>query len=254
MGKLHEIIAVEGDHRGAYQKILNEATATFKNKPNHFMAQVRHYEPFDENDPDVLADEEVEMVTTVDEKLDYIFSESIIPYLDVLIQKERTNQEARTDLVVDGVTIAKDVPATFLLGLETRLKDIRQVLDNIPTLQPGIKWEKDETHVKATTGTVYKTANPVEKRRTKKVVQHKVLYDATDKHPAQIEKWNEDAPIGKFIETHWSGVLSPADKSSIISRVDKLQRAVKKARQRANEQEILNVTIGKEIANYILGK
>jgi hypothetical protein len=85
-------------------------------------------------------------------------------------------------------------------------------------------------------------------------MKHKVLYDATEEHPAQLETWSEDIPIGKFTETLWSGMLSPAEKSAKLGRIDKLLRAVKKARQRANAVDVVDVTIGKELFNYIEGK
>lgn len=254
MGKQHELIAVEGELKGAFRKILNETVATFKNRASHFIASLRQYAPFDENDPDVLADERSEMVTTVNEKLDYMFAQHVIPFVDAVLQKEATNQKAVASVEVEGVVIGENLPATFLLGMEEKLKDIRQVIDAIPTLQPGIAWDEDEKHEKAAAGPIYVTRYPQEKRRTKKMVQHKILVQATDKHPAQVEKWNEDTPIGKFTEKVWCGMLSPAAKSAMLGRIDRLSRAVKQARQRANEAEIENIRVAKGMFEYVLGR
>jgi hypothetical protein len=81
--------------------------------------------------------------TTVADKLDYL-SRDLSRLYDVLLQKEIGNQEARADLVVNGEVLIPDAPATFLLGMETRLKALRQVLLHIPTLEPGRTWTEDE--------------------------------------------------------------------------------------------------------------
>lgn len=83
-----------------------------------------------------MPEEHKEMVTTVHDKLDYMLNQHIVPYLDAVLQKERANQDAKADIVVDGIVLAKDVPATFLLGLEEKLKRVHEVLDKIPTLAP----------------------------------------------------------------------------------------------------------------------
>jgi len=173
----------------------------------------------------------------------------IVRYLDAVLQKERTNQEARSDLVVDGTVIAKDVPATFLLGLETKLKTVRSVYETIPTLQPGIKWERDDTQGKD----VYRRAHPEEKFRTKKNMKNHVVAEATKEHPAQVQVYNEDEKVARIVTDTWCGMVSPAEKSALLGRIDKLIRAVKKARQKANTTEVIKTTIGKELFTYING-
>ncbi|MGK0291190.1 MAG: hypothetical protein ACI86H_002657 [bacterium] len=121
--------------------------------------------------------------------------EHIVHYLDVVLQKERTNQEARADIIVDGVTLAKEVPATFLLGLETKIRQWKTLLEEIPTPAQGIAWEKDETRGDG----IYKMAHPEKKFRTGKTYKSKVLYEATEKHPAQIKEWEEAENIGMYI-------------------------------------------------------
>ena len=88
--------------------------------------------------------------------------------------------------------------------------------------------------------------------RTKQVIQQKVLYEATPEHPAQIERWQEQSVIGMFSKSVWSGMLSPAEKSELLERLDVFERAVKQARQRANSTELLKKKIGKDIVNYLM--
>lgn len=248
MSKLHELLAVEGDLAGIAKKLTDETVSTFK-KPDHFIGQHRHLDMFDAAEQSkVVADEYKEMVTTVVDKLDY-FSKAMINYFDAVLQKETTNQNAAADLVVDNITIAKDVPATFLLGMESKLKELRTVFESAPTLAPGIAWEKDETQGRG----VYRMKNADEKVKTAKSFMHKVLYDATDKHPAQIEKWEEQVPVGKYITNTTCGMLSPAEKSIYLGRIDKLIQSVKKARMQANTAEVVSCSCGDAMFKYIFG-
>ena len=138
-GKLHELLAVEGELEAAYKMILNETKSTFSKRADHFGGHVKTYKPLDDSDIDVLPEQHKELVTTVDSKLSYMFGEHVIPYFDAVLQKEATNQGATADLVIDDEVIAGSLPATFLLGLETKLRQIRDVLQQAPTLQPGVE-------------------------------------------------------------------------------------------------------------------
>ena len=248
MAKLHELLAVEGQLDGTAKKILAEAGQTFSKKADHFQGFQRIYTPFTAGIENELPSEEKAMVTTVGDKLEYTF-EAVVEWLDAVLQKERTNQDACADIVIDDTILATDIPATFLLGLEAKLKEIRETLEHIPTLAPGIVWEADPTQGKG----VYRMKNAQERMRTQKITKPIVLYAATDKHPAQVKEVTEDVAIGKYIETHLSGMISPADKSDLLGRIDKLTRAVKQARQRANNTDVVSVKIGSTLAGYILG-
>ena len=135
----------------------------------------------------------------------------------------------------------------FRKKLESRLKKIREMYFTIPTLSPGIEWVPDESMGDG----VFKVAHPEVRHRTEKTVQHKIIVAATKEHPAQVEKWNENVPVGNFITTRWYSMLSPAEKSRLISRIDILLQAVKKARQRANSVDVVKMNIGETIKNFI---
>lgn len=246
--KLHELLAVEGDLEGTYKKILQETGVNFTKHPDRYFGQHQRIENFDENAPKE-ADQHKELDDTVPLKLDYT-AIHIIRYLDAVLQKERTNQDAKADLVIDGVMVAKDVPATFLLGLETKLKHIRaEVYETIPTLQPGIAWDEDELQG----SNVYKRRYPDEKFRTKKVRKNHIVAEATKEHPAQVEVYTEDEKVARVITDTWCGMISPAQKSNLLGRIDRLIRTVKKARQQANTTEVVITTIGKELFDFING-
>ena len=75
--------------------------------------------------------------------------------------------------------------------------------------------------------------------RTEKVLQHKVLAEPTEHHPAQIETWYEDRRVARIDKIHLSSAWTPSQKSEALARVDTLLRAVKKARQKANTAEVV---------------
>src|ERR1035437_751239 len=139
MGKLCEAIAVSGELDGAFKKIIEESKKTFKDKQAHFMGFIKRYVPFAEEEKATESiDEEKALDTTVQQKLDYMF-EHVINHFDCFAQVEATNQVAKADLVVDGKVIISAVPATVLLGLESKLRVVKEVLDEIPTVAPGIE-------------------------------------------------------------------------------------------------------------------
>lgn len=247
--KLHELIAVEGDLQGAAKKILEETAHVFKDKDKNFGGLARSVEMLSDSPEAKLEEvtEAFELTTTVPLKLEHLAG-PLVRYWDAVLQKERTNQDAKADLVVGGVVVAKDLPATFLLGMEDRLKAVRAVYDAIPTHPPGRVWVTDANH-KLKGAFVSKDAEI--RVRTKKVTKPVVLYPHTDQHPAQVKELTEDVPVGKVITNYWSGMISPAEKSDALERLDILIRAVKKARMRANATDVVKINIGKALMDYL---
>jgi len=246
MSKLHELLAVETDLEGVHKKVVEEAIVTFSKKPEHFLGQTKVLEMFDEAKKNENTSEFKEMVTTVGAKLDYVAGH-VIRYFDAVYQKEKANQSATADLIVDGAVVAEKVPATFLLGMETKLKNLRAMYEGIPTLAPGFKWEENDTLGKG----VFETAHPDIKFKTAKQFKSQIIVQPTKEHPAQVEKWAEDVPVGKYTTSIVCGMLTPARKSELIGRVDKLIQACKQARQRANCVEVESVVIGKKLIDFI---
>ncbi len=247
MAKLHELLAVEADLKSTYNAILLETAKVFKHKGELFTGFVRTLKWFDDNAPEA-PEERKALSTTVPRRLDYQ-NEHVVRYLDAVFQKELANQQAKADIIVDGKTLAENVPATYLLGLETKLKQLKSVYLEIPTLPPGISWKIDDTQGKD----VFITQFPEETYKTEKKFKVQVLYEATKEHPAQVEKIPETENVGKYTRYTWSGAITAAEKSKLIGRIDKLLRAVKKARQRANNVDVKKDVIGKKLIDYING-
>lgn len=248
--QLHEILAVESDLAGQAQRIMAETVKTL-GRNELFTGFTKTLKMDDElrSSEEDAAFEHREITTTVAARLKYNAA-AITRLIDATLQKERTNQDAKADIIIDGTLIASDVPATALLNLEKRLKELRAVYNHIPTLQQGVEWEKAPDSGEG----VFKTTHPEIRTRTEKVVTPVVLYEATQEHPAQIEKVSRDTVVGKFTTKVICGMVTPAEKSALIGRIDDLVGAVKKARQRANCTDVVNVKIGQKLFDFIHAK
>jgi G:T/U-mismatch repair DNA glycosylase len=254
MPVLHEILAVESDKEKLFQSTLRELIDLFTKKIDRFNGHETTLRLFAAEDGvDVQSLEAAEaqhkaLETTVPNELEYL-AKIASNYMDIVYQKEMANQKAEADLIVDGKVLVANVPATTLLGLETKLKQLRTVLVELPTLQPGVHWERDSSVGRF----AFRDKNPEIRAKTRKDFASRILVQPTDHHPAQIEKWTVDREIGHFTKIRWSGCISVAEKSALLERFDKLLDGVKQARQRANTQIVnSDKRIGAALFDYLL--
>lgn len=249
MSKLHELLAVDGNLKAQADKTRTELIGTFEKKQHHFTEKVQSYKPFEENASTVV-EGQLDIQTTVSKELKWI-SDFIIKSLDVSYQVAEANTVARADVTLEnGSVLLSQVPATSLLELEKRAKEMHDFVAAIPTLDPakGFRLDPDKGDG------IYK-AREDKKTRTKKTNKVLTLAPPTDKHPAQVQLVTEDVPVGEITVLEWSGLITTAAKGDMLSRVEDFARAVKKARSRANEVEIPKNEnkIGAKIVNYIFG-
>jgi len=249
MGKMHELLAVEKTIGNRAKSIMEETLKTFKDKAAEFYTgRFKSYKPNNENDPNLLPTETKEIVDTVPKKLAYTFGTLTEEY-DWLLQKESTNQRAKSDLVVDGATLATDLPATFLIALEHRLAKVREVILSAPTLPNGPVWVEDKQKGEG----IFRLNEPLKSYRTSKTFVPFILVPATDKHPAQASKEERTDTVGEYTEMQWDGRVTSAYKSAALERVDKLMAATQKAIRRANDIDASDSAIGKKIFDFVLG-
>lgn len=238
--KLHQHLITETDTRNGYEKLRNETLKVFKGE-SLLEGLNRTYRPKDEGG-DPLAEEKKEVTTTVPERLAWT-RKPAVRQIDFEATRDVANTKAKADLEVNGTVIAKDLPATFLLSLEKRLREIRDYYDAIPTLDMAITWE-DTQH-----RGIWK--NQTKQFRTAKKLVPVVLYEATEKHPAQVKEATEDVMIGIFETTKFSGKVHPGTKAGWLERIDVLIEATKKARMKANEQEVTPVQLAEKLFDFI---
>lgn len=251
--RLHELLAVEQELKGAADKARNMTMEQFTKAKALFYGQRRTFRPFavDEargEQPGERLEAETRLVQTVPEALEQVtaaFQEAV----DVSYQIDRANTRAVADLVVDGQVIAQQVPATFLLQLEKRVRSLRDVLEASPTFDPVRLWVLDAGADKRH---VFR-AEPVTTLRKQRVRKYNVMVEATKEHPAQVDVVEIEDAVGEIRTYEWSGMLSPATKTTLLTRVDNLLRAIKEARSRANNVEIdPEDRVGRALAEFIL--
>jgi hypothetical protein len=250
MAQLHALLAVEDKLKTTAKNLIAEAIRTL-GKEQLFRGHTKTLRMFAEGDDNRALErdgsEQVELTTTVGDTIDYIVG-PVADYWDAVYQKDATNCVAKADIIIDGVTLVKDVPATFLLGLEAKLRDFRNVMNAIHTLPPGIRWEKAEDIKEG----VWRSSRDVTTMKTAKEATFNVVVEATEHHPAQYERIDRMLNVGEYTTSTTSGLLTPADKADVLRRLDKLIEAVVVARSTANSTQTVNGKLARGLLDYVM--
>lgn len=241
--KLNQIIAIE---KGVKSRAYGELTTLHKDsqKAESFNGFVKNYRKKDEDGEDfpperkrvqLVGAEVLKQVTRIQTEL-----------FDVEATKDWGNCVAKADVVVDGQVLIKDAPATYLLFLEKQLSDLRAFIEKLPTLDESDEWTSDPN------SNLYRTER-TSTHKTKKVQRPIVLYEATKEHPAQTQLISEDQIVGWWDTVKHSGALPLPRKQQLMDRVDRLTRAVKVAREAANDTVIPEKKVGEAFFGYLFG-
>ncbi|WP_026412893.1 hypothetical protein [Actinomadura oligospora] len=241
MPKLNQIIAVEKGVKSRTQRELTDAYHELQ-KPALLSGLSRTYRPRDE-DGETLPAESTRVQVKAEDALRDV-ARALTRLFDVTATKDWANRDAVADVVVDGRTLLAAVPVPHLLFLEKQLTDLRTLVDKLPVLDPSESWSYDESQ------DVWRTA-PVETARTKKIPRSHVLYEATKEHPAQVEMYTEDVVVGTWTKVTFSGALPARRVNGLRDRVERLQAAVKFAREEANATEVTDRKIGDAVFAYL---
>jgi len=249
MPKLHELLAVESSLKSQAEKnrssIIRE---TFEKKLHHFGEKRVTFWPLEGGDP--VNEEQRDLQTTVKSELEWL-KPFLVKGIDAGHQVAVANVIAKADIISeDGTVLAKDVPATSLLELEKRIREIQDVCHAIPTLDPVRGFVADPARGEG----VY-VAREAKTTRYKRVKKPLTLSPATDKHPANVQLIEEDVPVGSIQTQEWSGLITPSEKSKLLNKCEDLMRSIKKARSRANDVDVNIDTakVGLKLLGFIFG-
>ena len=244
MTKLNQIVAIE---KGVKTSSQTELTHQYQllQKSALLSGISRTYQPKDE-EGEALPPESTKVQVKVDDVLVRI-ADTMTRLFDVTATKEWANTTAHTDVVVDGKPLLRDVPITYLLFLEKRLIDLHTLISKLPLLDGAEDWEHDPST------DVWRTP-PTRTLRTKKVPRNHVKAEATEHHPAQVEMYFEDIPVGTWTTVKFSGALPAQRVNELTARVDKLAEAVRFARESANEAEVTDHKVGQKVFGYLFGR
>lgn len=243
MPKLNQIIAIEEATKKKEHADLSKAHHLFL-KPALFNGFIRTFQPRFE---DAIAYPEEK--TLVQQNAAALLKQVVqhqSELFDVVATKDRGNCDARADVVVDGQVLAKDVPVTFLLYIEKRLVDFRTLIAKLPVLEPAKEWSHD--------GSRGMWVTPVDKKiKTRKIQKPIVKYEATKEHPAQTELVSIDEVEGTWNQIDMSTAFSADQVQAMLARIDKLEKAVKVAREEANSREVERRDLGSKLLGFLFG-
>jgi hypothetical protein len=245
MPKLNQIIAVEKGITSSVNEATTKIFKTFDKQTTEgpFYGHTRTYVPKDD-DGDRLPNE-VKIVQTSVGKLLETVGEEYVRLIDVTATKDYANCDAKADIVINEAPVLSGVPVTHLLWLGKQLGFLHSELKKLPVLDPAETWTFDKNR------SCY-VSEPVETIRTKKIPRNHLLHEATKEHPAQVQVFTEDAPIGTWTATKFSGAIPADEKASILERCETLQAAVKTAVETANMEEAPSIKIGAPLLGYLL--
>lgn len=172
------------------------------------------------------------------------FQTAMVELFDVVATKDWGNCAAKADIVVDGTVLVQAAPVTYMLFLEKQLEDVHTFVKKLPVLDPSENWSLNDVQD-------CWASDAVETTKTKKVPKNHVKAEATEKHPAQVDVYHEDVVVGHWKTVKFSGAMPAAKVREMLERVEKLQKAVKIAREEANSAVVDPVRAGYKILGYI---
>lgn len=244
MPKLNQINAILTSRKGDVEK---EVTEIYKlvQKDSLFEGRERTYRPMDEEKGQKLPAES----QRVQQRASDLIRRCVAKMTEIwglVYTQDCGNQTAFADIKVDGQVILSAVPVTTLLYLDKQLNDLETLVSKLPTPNPAEEWNYD-----ANSGLLRSKA--AESIRTSKEPTVIVKYDATDKHPAQTELFTKDIPVGTWTQILYSGAITTDRKESLLTKIRKMQAAVKEAREQANLTEAEKRSV-KPIFEFIFDK
>jgi hypothetical protein len=245
MPRQNQVIAVEKSVKAKTEKATAQIYQQVQ-KPDPLKGIARKYQPFNDAPEEQLPSESTRVQVRVHE-LNQQLSERFEELFDLIATKDWGNTKAKADVVVGNATLLEGAPATYLLFLEKQIDtEIRPYVAALPVLDMAEEWEYDEN------ADAYATA-PKQTVKTRKDLKVLVKAEATDKHPAQTETYTMDVPVGTWTTVHFSGAIPLREKTEMLARVDELSKAVKMAREEANNLEVEHLHIARPILDYIFG-
>jgi len=243
MKKLNQFNAILTSKKSEVEKQVTEVYKLIQ-KEALFQGRERTYRPSDEERGQRLPPESqrvqqraTDLLTTVAKLWNSVWA--------LTLTQDTGNQSARADIVIDGKVILPNVPITSLLYLDKQVNDLETFLTKLPVPDPAEEWTPD-----ANTGLL--KGRLTESVRTSKEPTVIVKYEATKEHPAQTELFTKDVPVGTWNQILYSGAIQAGKREEFLSRVHKLQEAIKIAREQANLLEVEKQSV-KPLMEYVFG-
>jgi hypothetical protein len=244
MGRLNQVIAVCLPAKARAINTLEQAHRGWKS--DQIAGMSRTYEPLDDE-----GEQQPSETKVIQLKVGAILKKvetDLVALYDIVATQDTGNTKAKASIEIDGRVLLKDVPVTMLLFLEKQMAiNIIPFLRKLPTLPADREWKYDE-------GRDCYVSDSVKSNRTQKIPQTHILHPPTTEHPAQCQMYNVDKPVGVWTTTYFSGALPASEKTEMLARAEKLQDALKKAREEANSMEVQSVKLGQTVWNFVFNQ
>lgn len=261
--KLNTLLAKTDHLATSYKNSIKDYLHFFKDKQSAFKGEKKTYEP-KPGTIDVISERGNKIVvTTVDEKLDWL-KETNSEYIDSLFSQEATNASglAKAKLIVEGVEFG-EFSSLELLRLKSLIEngDIEQMYSNIPVRGDDEDWNK-------TSEDQYKSRNVYESKKQEGVRKSitkesyiisdpnvKELKDSSSYKP-QVATKDTVTELGDYTYQKFSGEWSHRERAELLRRRTKLLSAVIEALKISNEAEAIssNMTADKLFGYLHTGK
>jgi len=241
MTRLNQIVAIVKSAKADATRALTDAYRLIQ-QPGLLHGQTRIYKRVNDDDVNLPA-ETVNVQVKVLDVVDGVRG-VLARLFDMVATMDATNALAAADLVVDGVTIAAQVPATHLVWMEKQVVDLQTFIRALPVLDPAERWAFDDQQ-----GLF--VAAPSQTQKTKKVTRALILAPATDTFPAQVSTIAEDVVVGFWETVKFSGTITQARKNELLAKVAALLSGVRQAREAANMIEVVDLLPGRAVLAYV---
>lgn len=244
MARLNQIIAIANTKKTKVATALSAINSVL-NRADLFSGLDRKYQSLDD-DGEKLPPETKIIQKTASEVIAAAKSE-LTELLDVIATQEFANCDAKADIVVDGVTVARQVPVSYMLFLEKQVDVVKGIVQKIPVLTQDVKWNRSVSD-----NNIFVT-DPVTTNRTKKVPKSFTKSPATEYHPAQVEMFTEDVIVGTWSKIDTSSAIPASERDAMLKKIESLREAVKMAREEANSITVTDQKIGKSVLDFVFG-
>lgn len=256
MAKLHELLAAERTRTSSWNQMYADTLDKFKKADHYFNGRTRRLHLFEDTEVKEGKDankaiedaerEDKPVITTVSETLTDAL-EVFRKAEDLLFQRNKAKQSATGTVMWQGEPYLPDLPMDQLLGLESRLKKMKELWLAMPTQDATRAWKP-----KAGAAVGIYAAEPEETTKTDKRVIPIVLHAVTKEHPANVQMISKDVTIGRFTTTRSTGAVTALQKFEALKRLDEVLVEISSARQRANLTEAPEVRLADKLVTLLL--
>ncbi len=243
--KLNTLLAKTDHLASIFKKGLEDYVKFFKTAQGAFKGEKKTYDP--KQGTIDAPNERVNklVVTTVDEKLNWL-AENSADYINALFSQEKTNASgnAKATLAVDGVSFG-EFTSMELLRLKSLLESgtLKDMYENIPVRNDDEIWTASSNESYTDRGIFESTQRTGTVKST--VKESYILSDPNigkmegAKYTPQIAHKDTVIELGDYTFQRFSGEWSHVQRAGVLSRRSKLLTAVIEALKVANDVEAI---------------